>query len=70
MKNKIKTGLFAAIVAISVTSCGLFGGDDVVAPAESANTETRTSEADTTKTRTETTASPETRTEETEKTGN
>jgi hypothetical protein len=64
MKNKIKTGLFAAIVAISVTSCGLFGGDDVVTPAESTNSEVRTGDADTNRTKAETPVSPETKTEE------
>ncbi|MFZ9848459.1 MAG: hypothetical protein ACO3EE_09960 [Flavobacteriales bacterium] len=68
MKNKIKTGLFATIVAISVTSCGLFGGDDVVTPAESNNSEVRTAEVDTNKARTETPVAPETKTEEGAKT--
>ncbi len=64
MKNKIKTGLFAAIVAISVTSCGLFGGDDVIAPAESTNTEVKTGDVDTNKTKIETSVAPEVKTEE------
>ncbi len=61
MKNKIKTGLFVVIAAVSLVACDPSKEDVTTEPV---TTEIKTAEVDTKRAKTETHVSPETKTEE------